>query len=237
MRKWMPAVLIAVSLIAALVAWPRLPARVAVDFSQLLPFGGGADETGSSFFVFLFPVLALAIWLAFLLGRSASAARMQKWLFSRWAPAQALEPAAFEKFRATYDVVVTLVVAFIVLFQLLTLGLALGGPVWLVRGFCVLVGIGIAALGNIMPRFRPNPIMGVRTKTTLNDPQNWARTHRVLGACFMIAGVIMVALAFVLPRYAFMAGIAGILLGCLVAFAYSTSLRTAAGTGHTQRQV
>lgn len=229
MRKWMPAILIAVSLLAALLAWPRLPARVAVDFSQLMPFGGGGDEMASPLIVFLFPALALAIWLAFSFGRSTSGTRMQKWLFSRWAPAQVLEPAAFERFRATYDVVVTLLVAFIVLLQLLTIGLALGGPAWLVRGFSLLVGIGMAVLGNVMPRFRPNPIMGVRTPTTLNDAQNWARTHRVLGACFMIAGIIMVALAFTMPRYAFTAGLAGVLLSCLVAFVYSMSLRNRAG--------
>ncbi len=223
MRKWMPAVLIALSLCAALLAWWQLPARVAVDFSQLLPFSGTAEESGRAI-VFVFPAIALAIWLAFSFGRSALGTRMQKWLFSRWAPAEVLEPAAFERFRATYDTVVNLVIAFIVVFQLLTIGLALGGPPWLVRGFSLLVGIGMAALGNIMPRFRPNPIMGVRTRTTLNDPRNWARTHRVLGACFMIAGIIMIALTFIYPRYAFLAGMAGLLLACVVAFVYSTSL-------------
>ena len=36
-------------------------------------------------------------------------------------------------------------------------------------------------LGNLMPKMRPNWIMGVRTPWTLTSDEAWVRTHRVTG--------------------------------------------------------
>lgn len=53
----------------------------------------------------------------------------------------------------------------------------------------VMTGFLFAILGLIMPRVKRNPMIGIRTKWTLESDENWARTHRVAGYSMVIAGI------------------------------------------------
>jgi uncharacterized membrane protein len=83
----------------------------------------------------------------------------------------------------------------------------------------MLLGLGLAALGNVMPRLRPNPIMGLRTRATLNDPVLWARMHRLFGALLLASGVLVMLLALVAVRYALVGCLTALLLSLLIVFA------------------
>jgi uncharacterized membrane protein len=54
------------------------------------------------------------------------------------------------------------------------------------------LGVTWVALGQLMPRTRRNPIMGVRTRWTLASDENWARTHRIAGIAFTVGGAIAI---------------------------------------------
>jgi uncharacterized protein len=230
MRKWMPAVLIAIAFVASALTLPRLPEMVAPDLGALLPFETTSSEPASrAFMAFVLPATALGIWLLFLTLTSGPGLALENKLFGRWAPAHTLEREAIDRFRPTFDLVVVAVIAFILSFHAMVLVLAAGGPSWIVHLFAFTIGLGLAVIGNVMPRTRANPIMGLRTRATLNDPILWARMHRLFGGLLVAAGVLVMLLAIIALRYALLAMVSGLLVSCLVVLiALLRSPRTAA---------
>lgn len=61
------------------------------------------------------------------------------------------------------------------------------------------VGLLLLFMGNIMPKIKSNFYMGIKTPWTISSEQVWYKTHRLGGRCFFIAGLIMIAAAF-LPQ-------------------------------------
>jgi hypothetical protein len=219
MRKWLPAALIAITFVLSVLMLPRLPAVATLDLGPLLPFEVEGESGPRAWLAFGLPTVALALWLFFLWAASPSGLARLSGMFRGWAPADTLEPHAIARFRSTYDVVVALVIGFVLAFHLTLLGLAADGPPSIARGFLLLVGLGLAAMGNVMPRLRPNPVMGLRTRATLNDPVLWTRMHRVFGGLLVASGVLVNVLALVAVRYALLGLLATLLLSCLIAFA------------------
>ncbi|HLK39277.1 MAG TPA: SdpI family protein [Polyangiaceae bacterium] len=66
----------------------------------------------------------------------------------------------------------------------------MGHVVW------VALGVFFVALGQVLPRTRRNPFVGVRTTWTLTSDENWARTHRVAAYTFTVGGVMASAAGF-----------------------------------------
>jgi SdpI/YfhL protein family len=230
MRKWLPVTLIAIAFMLSALALPRLPAAVTLDLGLLLPFAVEGESGPRAWFAFGLPTIALALWLFFLWATSRAGVAAQKRVFGRWAPPESLEPRSIARFRSTYDLVVALVIAFVLIFHLTLVALALGGPPSIVRGFLLLLGLGLAVMGNVMPRLRPNPIMGIRTRATLNDPVLWARMHRLFGGLLVAAGALVMLLALVAVQYALIGFIAALLLSCLIVFVVH-NLRQGSGIG------
>ena len=228
MRKWIPAVLIVIAFGASVLTLPRLPEVVAPNFDVLFPFVTANSEPASKFFLaFVLPATALGVWLLFLLLTSRAGFALERKLFGRWAPASALEPEAIERFRPTFDLIVAAIVAFIVSFHLMLLALAAGSASWVVHVFAFTIGFGLALMGNVMPRVRPNPIMGLRTPATLNDPILWARMHRLFGKLLLASGVLVMLLAVFAVRYAMLGFAGGLLVSCLITLFALLSSNTA----------
>lgn len=77
------------------------------------------------------------------------------------------------------------------------------------------IGVLFIGMGNCLPRVRQNYTMGVKTPWALADPENWRRTQRFGGKCFVVMGVGFIAFGFTasaLPDGAAAAGIAAIAL-------------------------
>lgn len=77
------------------------------------------------------------------------------------------------------------------------------------------IGVLFIGMGNYLPRVRQNYTMGVKTPWALADPENWRRTQRFSGKCFVVMGVGFIAFGFVastLPDEAAAAGIVAIAL-------------------------
>lgn len=77
------------------------------------------------------------------------------------------------------------------------------------------IGVLFIGMGNYLPRVRQNYTMGVKTPWALADPENWRRTQRFGGKCFVVMGVGFIAFGFTasaLPDGAATAGIAAIAL-------------------------
>jgi uncharacterized membrane protein len=56
------------------------------------------------------------------------------------------------------------------------------------RAVPVLFGLTLVVIGNLLPRLRPNLVIGIRTARTLSDRSVWARTNRTAGYAAVFAG-------------------------------------------------
>jgi len=92
----------------------------------------------------------------------------------------------------TYRSIAIRTVLFVVALQLLII-LNMSGVDWLrpiaPRVVVVLFGLFLIAIGDALPRTRPNYFFGIRTWRTLDDRQLWIRLHRIAGYLAVAAGV------------------------------------------------
>ncbi len=75
---------------------------------------------------------------------------------------------------------------------------ALGYNVPILTLRTLLVGLVLILVGNYLPKTKQNYMMGIRTPWTLNNEDNWYRTHRVSGYIFTIAGFIIIISTFII---------------------------------------
>jgi SdpI/YfhL protein family len=64
----------------------------------------------------------------------------------------------------------------------------------------VLFGLLLAGIGNVLPRVRPNPVVGIRTRHLLVDRVAWARVHRMLGYFLVTLGALAVGAGLMLSK-------------------------------------
>ena len=92
------------------------------------------------------------------------------------------------------------------------------------RGVSATVALFFALVGNYLSTVPPNYFVGIRTPWALQNDQVWAKTHRFGGRLWFGGGLLLAALAFVLPAGWCEAGLALLGLGGGVA-AYLYSYR------------
>ena len=56
------------------------------------------------------------------------------------------------------------------------------------------VGLLFIGMGNYLPRVKQNYTLGIKTPWALADSENWRRTQRFGGACFMVLGVGLIVM-------------------------------------------
>jgi len=103
---------------------------------------------------------------------------------------------AFEHHGTVYWLLINITLFFLAGVQVLLVGVNLGWPLKVPLLIPVGIGLLFMIIGNVMPRMRPNWIMGIRTPWTLSSDRVWRKTHRLGGYCFMVMGVLMVLIGF-----------------------------------------
>src|SRR5262245_20117542 len=68
------------------------------------------------------------------------------------------------------------------------------------RAVAVLVGVYLVGVGNLLPRTRPNLLIGIRTARTLEDRELWARVHRMCGYLTVGFGTVVAFASMFLSR-------------------------------------
>ncbi len=77
-----------------------------------------------------------------------------------------------------------------------TLFIALGRDIPInILGSSIL-GVLLIIKGNYLPKNRQNYTIGIKVPWTLNDDENWSKTHHLAGYLFIIGGIIVIAAAF-----------------------------------------
>jgi hypothetical protein len=100
-------------------------------------------------------------------------------------------------FEVTYQAIVFRVLLFVlalhvlVMIELTNALRAIGTRVSAGRLVVVLLGLVFIAIGNLLPRTRPNVAVGLRTKQTLTNAQLWGQVHRVGGYATVALGIVI----------------------------------------------
>lgn len=219
MRKLIPILSLVASLALGAWAYAALPDEVVLRWEAVLPWipAGAAHPVSSAFAAFGLPTIVLAVWLLLRLLASSVGERMGRRVFPAWLVSARTGAGAVERFGPTFDAIVAAVVAGLLLFHAVMLGTVLGWPAWTPRVFTALVGAGLCAVGNVMPRTRPNWIAGLRTKRTLSDPEVWRLTHRWFGGLLMLTGLATIAASWFAAPVAVLVGLVGSLVSAFVA--------------------
>lgn len=193
--------LLAVTTIAGVISIPaeaRLPVHFDI-FGQPDRFAGRDDA------LILMPAFGVALLLLF-------------WAIGRFASPERLAGG-----RHVLEAVLPVVLAMFLAFQLVLVfqfDFAIG------RVLAWSMAAVVIVLGNIMPKSQPNRYGGIRIRSTLADPANWAATHRFTGLALMVAGGLLVALTLVTGETAVLIGaaIAALILPLLLGVIYSMRL-------------
>ena len=72
------------------------------------------------------------------------------------------------------------------------LGYSLDVPVIL----SLLVGVGVLVIGNLLPKLQQSYTLGIKLPWTLDNEENWNKTHRMAGKLWVGCGIVILATAF-----------------------------------------
>ena len=191
---------------AALTAavYDRLPERVATHFDLAGNPNGWMSRAAAAAFT---PLLAVGLW-AFLR------------FLPRILPATDRKRLGEGAAASMAALTVTIVIAahVLILHRAVVPGASVAGVVWLVLGAFYI------ALGLVLPRFKRNALMGIRTPWTLTSDENWARTQRFAGYTMVLAGLLAALLGTLGGEAGGVVAIVVLLLGGLVPAGYSLVL-------------
>jgi uncharacterized membrane protein len=178
-NRWLAPLLIIAMFAFGIAAWPWLPDQIDSHWG----LSGEADDTMSrTWSVILLPSITLGLWALLL-------------VLPRIDP----KKENYDRFNATYRLIVNGTVALMALIHFAVIGNGLGWDMPVVRIIMIAMGLFFAVLGNEMGRIRPNWFAGIRTPWTLADDEVWRRTHRVGGRVFVLTGIAIAVLAAFAP--------------------------------------
>lgn len=83
------------------------------------------------------------------------------------------------------------------------------------------IGAIFILMGNYLPKVKQNHLLGIRVKWTLENEENWNKTHRFGGKIFVICGIIIVFTAFFSSDSVWVIRLAVIILSLIIPIIYS----------------
>jgi len=163
-----------VPMIVGIVLWNKLPAEIPTHFG----INNEPDDYGSkAFVVFGMPVLMLAMHIVCIL-------------------ATKVDP----KMSNLSDKVFTMVLYIIPAVSLLMCGMiypiALGNEIRVGLIAILFMGLLFTVSGNYLPKCKPTYTVGIKLPWTLNDSENWTKTHALAGKIWFAGGLLIIATAF-----------------------------------------
>lgn len=183
-------------LVVGLLLWNRLPAQIPIHWN----FAGEIDGYSGK----LFAVVGLPLFLAA--------------MHLVCAVAMGIDPKKDNITGKVYSMVLWII-------PVITLGVmgavyvaALGVAIDIVSIVGILVGLLFVVMGNYMPKCSRNYTVGYRLPWTLEDEENWNKTHRLAGKMYVLGGLLML---ISVPLGFFTAALLAATLLAVVPVAYS----------------
>ncbi|MDO4793622.1 MAG: SdpI family protein [Filifactor alocis] len=82
----------------------------------------------------------------------------------------------------------------------------------------LVIGVLLVLIGNYLPKTKQNYSIGIRTPWTLNDEENWNKTHRFGAWIFVVCGLLMIANIFIKLQFLMFAALGFLCLPVLYSF-------------------
>lgn len=163
------------SLIVGMLVLPILPENIPIHFGPT----GEADSFGSRWSIFLAP--GINFILIFLTDE------LRK-----------IDPKSenYKKFASYYYNTIFIVSLLMFGIQLITILYVFDYGINIARVMPVILGLMFIFLGNIMPKFKHNYFVGIKTSWTLASEKVWYLTHRFAGKVWLVGGFLMVFTGF-----------------------------------------
>lgn len=194
---FLTSMIIFVPMIVGLIFWNQLPEELPIHFNS----AGVADNWGSkSFVVFLLPLFLLIMHLlcAFITLHDPKKQNISDKMF----------------LLVLLIIPFTAIVGCIVMYS----G-ALGFDISINMLMHLFLGIVFIIVGNYLPKSRQNYTIGIKLPWTLNDTENWNKTHRFAGILWMLCGVVSLVNAFLdIPAIVLILIIVAVLLPTIYSF-------------------
>ncbi len=165
------ALLIFISLIGTCILYPQLPAEIAIHFNSQGVADGFTGKEGI-FFTALLPVLLLGLFFI--------------------VPKIDPRKASYEKHQQVYRITIFSILVFMLIIHWIIVLTALEYAISVEKVIPILVGVLFIILGNYLPRIHSNYTFGIRTPWALENTDNWKKTQRVGGYCFILSGILII---------------------------------------------
>ena len=112
----------------------------------------------------------------------------------RFAAVERIEPG-----RHISEAMLTGILGLFCALQFALILIGIGSEIDMVRIIAFALAALFVILGNVRPKSQPNAYAGIRLPWTVNDPRRWAIAHRVTGILFIIGGIGLGLVAWLLP--------------------------------------
>jgi len=177
----MQGIALAIALLSAAVTvvfYGRLPAEIPVHWNL-----DGTVNYGARSMLWLLGGLPIVLWCLFVLLPKIDPRREN-----------------YGKFRGVYDAFNAVMMLFFLGITCVTISESLyPGRISVAAVITAGCGLLFAFIGNMMPKFKSNFFVGIKTPWTLSSSEVWNRTHRFAGYLWFAGGIVIVPLAVLLP--------------------------------------
>ena len=161
--------------LVGLILWNKLPERVPTHFG---PSGEPDDWSSKAFAVFGLPAIIMALHWVCVLGSLK------------------MDPKAHNIDGRMMGIVLWICPVISVVCGIgLTYGTALGLDMNVQIFMPLLVGLVMVIIGNWLPKCKQSYTMGIKLPWTLDNEDNWNRTHRFAGPIWVVCGMIIMVSA------------------------------------------
>ena len=161
-------------ILAGLILWNQLPEQMPTHWNAAGEIDGWSSKP---FAVFVLPLIMVAAQWLCMLGTAA-------------------DPKKNNHSEKVLHLILWIVPALSVVLHAVTYATALGYAVPIEVVMPVLIGLVFTIIGNYMPKCKQNYTIGIKIPWTLDNEENWNRTHRFAGWLWTFCGVAIMFTGF-----------------------------------------
>ena len=169
-------IVVLIMLIVAIVGILIMPDIIPTHFGP----SGEPDGWGTKYTVLMFPAITILVAVLAV-------------------PMMRLDPkeenyGRFEKYYYNFFFGFSL---FFLAMEVFNIVIAMGININMGMIMCLVTGLLMIFVGNMMPKIKQNFYFGIKTPWTLADEENWFKTHRLAGKTFVFGGIVIALGTFV----------------------------------------
>ena len=189
-----------IPILIGLYFWDQLPEQIPTHFG---PSGEPDSYSPKSFAVYGMPCIMVA---GHLFGACITA----------------LDPRRRSISDGIYHLILWMIPCLSLFICFMTLGTALDLKIDITKSTMILTGFIFLIVGNILPKCRQNYTVGIKLPWTLDDVENWNKTHRFAGYLFMICGLLIIVNSIIGGSFwvNFVLMMIAVFLPCIYSFLY-----------------